>query len=395
MRMLRCADERTALSEIFMKSLSVLVLLAVGSGCGKKAPPGVDSAPIQVVDAVSPQAEVAPDVAVVSTVDAAVGASVDAAVGASVDAATGASVDAAAGASVGADVGASVGADVEAGARVDAVASVDVGAAPEGQGASKLGPRPAKGLIEETSLDLLWGEVSPDASVVPNQAFELAKRCLADRAAEGCSLPSGIIAVNADRVAVRIPDDMGGCGEGEEAWGWMATAADPRPSTRTRLFVSGGGDVDDDTTPTWRWVMGLVEAGFSPSQPLIIARVELPSGIRAHTPTAVLSAPLANWFLDARADDKGDSTLALVSPDNQTRHVLGVVAMKKNKACKGADRTDGVCRDFTDTSLIDVALSADKLTLFVLGNQGDGSHCGSSMTFFRAYPLPKAVALTF
>ena len=269
-------------------------------------------------------------------------------------------------------------------------------AAADAEPAKALPQRPAKGIVPDEELDGLWEVLGTSKAVDRKAQFSSARGCVEslgpDKPNEACEqVPDGILAVMGQDVAVRIADDVGECGDMDEAWGWVASTDKPKPRERVKLFT---GDVDDAwklQAAVWRHVVALAEKGFQPAKSLVVASLEAQSGIRAYSPLAYLASPLDGYFLHSQKNDKGDSTLSIVSADNQTKFELGVIPVLKNKSCKGQEREESACGDFGDTGFEDAALSADGTTLFVLGSQSDGSHCGGSPTFFRAYPVPAAL----
>lgn len=270
--------------------------------------------------------------------------------------------------------------------------AADAAVAGDASAGVKKTPRPDAGVLSAAILDELW---NMDWGVTdrPSRAadFARAEKCKADHTAEECTIAEGIVATLGERVAVRFPDDAGGCGDWDPAFGYTV-GPDGKASDRVKMHIVMG-DPSDTPLATHTWLVDIAKQGFKPIESMVLATHMKEAGIRMVQDVVLLGKPLLGWFVETRVLADNSFELALVSPDNQTRHVLGAMPMQKNKGCRGEERKDGMCGDYIEPSIVDVNLAADKATLYVLGYRTDGGHCTSSPSFVKAYPLPKAVML--
>lgn len=252
--------------------------------------------------------------------------------------------------------------------------------------------KPGKGVLASEIIDALWdGPWGVTDRPTRRQSFERAAACEKDHEAEGCGVPEGFIAAKDDKVLARIPADYGGCADGDFGDGFVVTS-DGTLSPKVQLHIITD-DESNHPRATYQWLQEMAAQGFTPIEPLVMAKADVEAGIRMTTTALVLGYPLSGWVLEVRPMDGGASQVALISPDNLTRYALGDIPKLDNKDCDPEARKEGMCGDFTIPGLAEAALSADKKTLFVAGYQLDGSHCGAAPSFIRAYPIEKATTL--
>lgn len=336
---------------------AALVALSLIPACSKKADPSPDPAP----------APTPPPTASAETPDAAPAPTPDAAPAPTPDAAPAPTPDAA------------------------PTPTPDAAPTPTPDTASKPA-KPAAGVLSAEIVDALWDAPwGVTDRPTRKQSFERAAACEKDHDVEGCGVPEGFIAAKDGQVVARIPADYGGCADGDFSDGFVVSA-DGTFTPKVQLHIVTG-DEGNHPRATYKWLQEIAQQGFTPIEPLVMAKAEVETGIRMTTTAMVLGAPLAGWVLEVRPTEDGSSQIALVSPDNKTRYVLGELPRLANKDCDPESRKEGMCGDFTIPGLSEAALSADKKTLFVAGYQLDGSHCGAAPSFVRAYPIEKATTL--
>jgi len=138
--------------------------------------------------------------------------------------------------------------------------------------------------------------------------------------------------------------------------------------------------------PVWAWLGRIAKDGFTAAPDLVKATGDQPSGIRAHTPTVLLGAPLDGWLVDA-VEAKGSVTWRLVTPDNRTATPLATLPYAPAE-CEAEDRADGLCADYTFPSTLQVVLTPDRTQLLLTVSLGDGTHCGSDRVSHLLAALP-------
>lgn len=217
--------------------------------------------------------------------------------------------------------------------------------------------------------------------------------CGAHPDADGCGFIGllGVVGFKGDQVALVTTVEIGSCGDADRLEGRVAPLTDPSKGTG-KLLVDPEAAEEPTARQAWAWVAKIGRDGFAPAANLISAAAEQPSGIRAHTPTVMLGAPLEGWFIDA-VGGKGVATFRLVDPDNKAAFELGHVPFITAE-CTKEDRDDGMCADFSDPSVLQVVMAPDGKHLLLTTALGDGTHCGVDRVTHSLWPLPAGVTLT-
>lgn len=260
--------------------------------------------------------------------------------------------------------------------------------------AAAAAPRP--GIIKDWYVRRLQ---EPNAELEPwedgaGAVLESAAACAAGSSDEVCDGldAEGVIGVKDGEIAVRVAD-TGNRKNRDGYVGWTARTSELDPLAAHDAVHFKGVYVPHRGAPEgkpvlreiWQWVLDVAQRGFVPADHLIRSRAGISFGTWGyHRPTVLLRAPLAGWMIDTTRDDT-EGSFVLVSPDNQTRYVLGTIAGAKGRDVDWA------------LSVLDVVLMPDRRTLVVvgelsLGRDRDGAP-DVSPRFVRAWPLPDGVAL--
>jgi hypothetical protein len=265
----------------------------------------------------------------------------------------------------------------------------DTGSAAGGRTTNEYGVEvPAAGVL---SADLLSALAPVDQS--ERGILTRVGRCGTHPDADGCGFIGllGVVGFKGDQVALVTTAEIGSCSDADRLEGRVASLTDLAAGAG-KVLVDPDAAAEPTARQAWAWVAKIGRDGFAPAADLITATAEQPSGIRAHTPTVMLAAPLEGWFIDA-VGAKGVASFRLVAPDNKASFELGRVPFVTAK-CSKEDRDDGMCADFSAPSVLQVVMAPDRGRLVLTTALGDGTHCGTDRVSHNTWPLPAGVTLT-